>query len=333
MTAATPADRMTAIPVICLMGPTGSGKTDLACRLALRFPVEIISVDAAQIYRGLDIGTAKVSDTERRVCPHHLIDIVNPDEAYSAARFRSDALGLIDEIRGRGRVPLLAGGTMFYFHTLLHGLPELPGSDPGLRAELEARADREGWAALHRELAGMDPRRAAEIAPGDGQRIQRALEINRLTGKNVRRRAAVNDIAPWPLIRLALVPARRECLHRRIEARFRRMLERGLVAEVAALRERYGESPEPPSFRMVGYRQVADYLKGEVGYNRMMEASIAATRRLAKRQLTWLRSQSAVTWIDSDHPGAGDGARVYLESHPFMAGFRGGRAVASPESK
>lgn len=318
-------------PVVCLMGPTGSGKTALACRLARRFAVEIVSVDAAQIYRGLDIGTAKASEAERRACPHHLIDIVDPDEVYSAARFRDDALELIDAIRARGRVPMLVGGTMFYFHALVHGLPEVAGSDPRLRAELEARAAAEGWPALHRELAAVDPRRAAEIAPNDGQRIQRALEINRLTGRNVRRPSAVNPSPPRPLIRVALVPGRRENLHRRLAARFHGMLERGLVAEVAALMERYGGDPEPPSFRMVGYRQVVDYLRGEVGYNRMLEAGIAATRRLAKRQLTWLRSQSAVTWVDGDHPGAADAIRVYLESHPSMREFRAGCGARGPE--
>lgn len=311
------------IPVVFLMGPTGSGKTALSCRLAKRFAVEIIGVDAAQVYRGLDIGTAKASRAERRICPHHLIDIRNPDEAYSAAQFREDALRLIDEIRARGRLPLLVGGTMFYFHALLHGLPKLPGADAGLRAEIEARGARDGWSAVHRELAALDPRRAGEISPNDSQRIQRALEINVLTGNNVRR-PAVHVGPPWPLIRLAIAPARRESLHRRIEARFRRMLEMGLVSEVAELLKNYGGPPEPPSFKMVGYRQVADYLRGEVGYNRMMEASTAATRRLAKRQLTWLRNQPAVTWIDSDHPGAEDGARVYLESHPLMAGFPSG---------
>lgn len=185
------------------------------------------------------------------------------------------------------------------------------------------RAAREGWPALHRELAALDPRRAEAISPNDGRRIQRALEINRLTGGNVQRRPA-GPVPPWPLIRVALVPADRSRLHRRLEERFRQMLDRGLVAEVAALHERYGGPPEPPSFKMVGYRQVADYLKGAVGYNRMTEASIAATRRLAKRQLTWLRNQSAVTWIDSEHPRASDAVHRYLDSHPLMAGLTRG---------
>jgi tRNA dimethylallyltransferase len=315
------------LPVVFLMGPTGSGKTALACRLARRFPSEVVSVDAAQVYRGLDIGTAKAGPEERRVCPHHLLDIRDPDETYSAAEFRSDALRLIEEIRARGRLPLLVGGTMFYFHALLHGLPSMPRSDPALRADIEARAAREGWPALHGELAGMDPRRAAALSPNDGQRIQRALEVNLLTGRNVAAPAPVNDTPPWPLIRMALVPADRSALHRRIECRFRDMLDRGLVEEVGNLLENFAGPPEPPSFRMVGYRQVVDYLKGKVGYNQMMEAGIAATRRLAKRQLTWLRNQSAVTWIDSDHPEAGDGARVYLEAHPLMAGMSARRPV------
>jgi len=310
------------IPVVFLMGPTGSGKTEMAFALARHFALEVISVDAAQVYRGLDIGTAKAGAEERRVCPHHLLDILDPSEAYSAARFHTDARRLIDEIRGRGRLPLLVGGTMFYFHTLLHGLPAVPGADADLRAALEARAAREGWPALHRELAALDPRRAADISPTDRQRIQRALEINSLTGDTVGRRPAVHDGPPWPLIKMALVPARRESLHRRIEHRFRRMLDQGLVEEVASLLDRHAGPPEPPSFRMVGYRQVIDYLRGQVGYNRMMEASIAATRRLAKRQLTWLRNQPGVTWIDGDHPGSGDAARVYLESHPLLGAVR-----------
>lgn len=306
------------IPVIFLMGPTASGKTSLACLIARRFASEIISVDAAQVYRGLDIGTAKATAAERRVCLHHLIDIKQPDESYSAARFRDDALRLIDEVRARGRLPVLAGGTMFYFNALLHGLPALPPSDPALRADIEARAARQGWPALHAELAAIDPRRAGEIAPTDGQRIQRALEINRLTGSNVNSRPPVNARPPWPLIRLALAPARREALHRRIETRFRRMLERGFVDEVAELLANFGGTPEPPALKMVGYRQVSAYLKGQVGYNRMMEASIAATRRLAKRQLTWLRGQPGVTWIDSDHPRVAYAVCEYLDSSPLM---------------
>lgn len=308
------------MPVVFLMGPTASGKTALALALARRYAVEIISVDAAQVYRGLDIGTAKPDTSERRTCPHHLIDIKAPDETYSAAQFRDDALRLIDEVRARGRLPVLAGGTMFYFDALLRGLPDLPPSDAGLRAEIGARAASEGWPALHAELARIDPRRAAAIAPADAQRIQRALEINALTGRNVDRRPPVNAGPPWPLIRIALAPARRERLHRRIEARFRRMLEKGLVDEVATLLKNYGGPPEPPSLKMVGYRQVSAYLKGQVSYNRMTEASIAATRRLAKRQLTWLRSQSAVTWIDSDHPEAARGVGEYLASHSLITG-------------
>lgn len=313
--------------MLFLMGPTASGKTAMACTLAKRFPVEIISVDAAQVYRGLDIGTAKASRAEREACRHHLIDIKYPDDTYSAAQFRGDALALIEEVRTRGHLPVLVGGTMFYFHVLLYGLPRLPPSDPYFRADIETRARREGWPMLHHELAEVDPRRAEEISPNDGQRIQRALEINTLTGKNVRRRSAVRGGTPWPLMRLALVPAIREHLHRRIEARFRRMLELGFVSEVAQLLEAYPGPSELPWLKMVGYRQVAGYLNREVGYNRMMEASIAATRRLAKRQLTWLRNQSAVTWIDSDHPGAAHGVCLYLESHPFMAELLGSKGA------
>lgn len=311
------------IPVVFLMGPTATGKTALACAIARRYPAEVISVDASQVYRGMDIGTAKATAEERRLCPHHLIDIKRPDETYSAAQFRDDALRLIDEVRARGRLPILAGGTMFYFDALLHGLPDLPPSDAALRARIAARAARHGWPALHAELADIDPRRAAEIAPADGQRIQRALEINALTGGNVRRRTRVNDRPPWPLIRLALAPGRRDGLHRRIEARFRRMLERGFVDEVAELLENYGGAPEPPSLKMVGYRQVSAYLRGQLGYNRMMEASIAATRRLAKRQLTWLRGEPALVWVDCDHPDTARGVREYLNSSPLMGVMSG----------
>jgi len=312
------------IPVVFLMGPTASGKTAAALSLARRYPAEIINVDAAQVYRGMDIGTAKVGPEERATCPHHLIDIKEPDETYSAARFREDALGLIEEVRGRGRLPVLAGGTMFYFHTLLYGLPRLPPADPDLRAEIVELAARKGWPALHRRLAQADPRRAAEISPNDGQRIQRALEVNALTGRNVEHRLPMPGRPAWPLIKLALAPSSRENLHRRIEVRFREMLDRGLVSEVAELLNTYGKPVEPASLKMVGYRQVSDYLKGKVGYNRMTEASIAATRRLAKRQLTWLRNQSAVTWIDSDHREAAGGILLYLDASPLMAGFAPG---------
>lgn len=306
------------IPVLFLMGPTASGKTAAACALARRFPVEIINVDAAQVYRGLDIGTAKIGPSERAAYPHHLIDIRDPDETYSAALFRGDALRLIAEARARGRLPVLVGGTMFYFHALVHGLPELPSADPRIRAEIESRAAAEGWPALHRTLAEIDPDRARALSPNDGQRIQRALEINALTGGNVGPAPPGQSSPPWPLIKLALAPAARENLHRRIEERFGRMVDKGLIQEVSGLLERYGGSVEPPALKMVGYRQVCDYLKGKTSYNRMMEASIAATRRLAKRQLTWLRNQSAVTWVDSDHPRAVEGICRYLESSPRL---------------
>jgi len=309
------------LPVVCLMGPTASGKTQAAYAIAERFPVEIISVDAAQVYRGMDIGTAKASAAERRRYPHHLVDIVDPGDTYSAARFREDALALIDAVRARGRVPLLVGGTMFYFDALWHGLPDLPPADQRVRAAIAQRAAIDGWAALHAELQRLDPRRAAEIAPQDGQRIQRALEINTLTGRNVGRRRGFAGPAPGPAVRIVLAPADRGVLHRRIAARFRTMLAQGLVAEVAGLLEKFAGGPEPPALRMVGYRQVVAYLRGRVRYTRMTEGSIAATRRLAKRQLTWLRRQSAVTWVDSDHPESGPALCRYLESHPRMAGL------------
>jgi len=284
---------------ILLMGPTASGKSALAAALAQYFPVEIVSVDSAQIYRGMDIGTAKPSVAERRSVPHHLIDIVDPTESYSAAQFRGDAVRLISEITARGRIPLLVGGTMLYFKALREGLSELPESDAALRARMDAEAAERGWPALHAELAKVDAPTAARLKPSDAQRIQRALEIYRVTGKPMsqllgRARSAL----PFRLLELALVPSDRAALHRRIESRFDAMLERGLVEELRALRERHTLRPGLPSMRCVGYRQAWQHLEGEFGRNELRDRGIFATRQLAKRQLTWMRAMKAVRSFD-----------------------------------
>jgi len=284
---------------ILLMGPTASGKSALAATLAGHFPVEIISVDSAQIYRGMDIGTAKPSVAERRSVPHHLIDIVDPTGSYSAAQFRSDAVRLISEIAARGRIPLLVGGTMLYFKALREGLSELPESDAAVRARIDAEAAERGWPALHAELAKIDAPTAARLKPSDAQRIQRALEIYGVAGKPMSRLLGRTKRAlPFRLLELALVPSDRAELHRRIESRFDAMLERGLVEELRALRERHALWPGLPSMRCVGYRQAWQHLEGEFGRNELRDRGIFATRQLAKRQLTWLRAMKAVRSFD-----------------------------------
>ena len=281
------------------MGPTASGKSALAATLAGHFPVEIISVDSAQIYRGMDIGTAKPSVAERRSVPHHLIDIVDPTGSYSAAQFRSDAVRLISEIAARGRIPLLVGGTMLYFKALREGLSELPESDAGVRARIDAEAAVCGWPAMHAELAKIDAPTAARLKPSDAQRIQRALEIYRVTGKPMSQLLGQTKSAlPFRLLELALVPSDRAELHRRIEFRFDAMLEHGLVEELRALRERYALRPGLPSMRCVGYRQVWQHLEGEFGRGELRDRGISATRQLAKRQLTWLRAMKTVRSFD-----------------------------------
>jgi tRNA dimethylallyltransferase len=282
------------------MGPTASGKSPLALALARSLPVEIVSVDSAQIYRGLDIGTAKPSPAERAAVPHHLIDILDPTEAYSAARFRGDALRSMEEIGARGRIPLLVGGTMLYFKALREGLSELPESDAGVRARLDAEAAARGWPAMHEELARVDIVTAARLKTGDAQRIQRALEVYRLSGKPMsqligRRQSAA---LPFRLIELALVPSDRSALHRRIEERFDSMLEQGLIEELQALRKRYPLSSSLPSMRCVGYRQTWQFLDGEISREQLRDRGIFATRQLAKRQLTWLRGMHGSTTID-----------------------------------
>ncbi|HZX17629.1 MAG TPA: tRNA (adenosine(37)-N6)-dimethylallyltransferase MiaA [Pseudomonas sp.] len=299
-------------PAIFLMGPTAAGKTDLAIELARVLPCELISVDSALIYRDMDIGTAKPDKATLAEFPHRLIDIRDPAESYSAAEFRADALAAMAEITARGRIPLLVGGTMLYFKALLEGLAEMPSADVALRAELEARAQAEGWAVLHAELRAVDPESAARIHPNDPQRLIRALEVYHLSGHSMTvhrlRQAAENTAGdasaarqfPYTVAQLAIAPAQRQLLHERIALRFRLMLEQGLVAEVERLRQRSDLHVGLPSIRAVGYRQVWDYLDGNLDAEQMQERGIIATRQLAKRQFTWLRGwQQDVHWLDS----------------------------------
>lgn len=287
------------------MGPTASGKTDLAMALSEHLPVELVSVDSALVYRGLDIGSAKPSAQELARYPHRLIDICDPSESYSAGRFRRDALAAMADISGAGKIPLLVGGTMLYFRALLEGMAQLPEADPDLRAEIEARAAREGWPALHRELQQVDPELASELHPNHSVRIERGLEVFRLTGKplsELRREQAQGGVADeYELRQLALLPRDRALLHERIAQRFHLMLERGFIAEVEALRARGDLHEDLPAIRAVGYRQVWQYLEGALTYDEMVQAGIAATRQLAKRQLTWLRR-----WPDLAHIYAQD---------------------------
>lgn len=294
---------MSALPlVICLAGPTAAGKSASTLALAERWPLEIVNVDSATIYRGMDIGTAKPSPAEQAQVPQHLLDIRDPAQSYSAAEFRADALRLIDEIRARGRIPLLAGGTMMYYKALRDGLDDLPQADPALRAELEARAARDGWPALHAELARLDPVTAARLAPNDSQRIQRALEICQLSGQPMsallgRQRAAAGDDDNRYLT-ISLEPSARAALHARIEQRFDAMLANGLLEEVRGLHARADLHPGLPSVRCVGYRQMWAHLDGEISLEEAREQGIAATRQLAKRQITWLRAQPERVIVD-----------------------------------
>lgn len=303
------------IPVVLLMGPTASGKSVLALALAERFDVEIVSVDSAQIYRGMDVGTAKPDAATRARVPHHLIDILEPTEAYSAARFRADALAAVAAIRARARIPLLVGGTMLYFKALREGLSALPAADPATRARIDARAAAEGWPALYAELARIDPATAARLEPTDAQRIQRALEVFALAGvplSSLHGARAAGD-ALGPSLAIALVPSDRARLHAAIAARFEAMLTGGLVDELRSLRARYALAPNLPSMRSVGYRQAWEHLDGRIDAAALREKGIAATRQLAKRQLTWLRSLPARAF-DPQQPGLVDAVARAVDS-------------------
>ena len=285
---------------ILLLGPTASGKTAVAAHLAQRFPVEIISVDSAQVFRGMDIGTAKPGPEVLRHAPHHLIDIIEPTERYSAAQFVDDASELMAQITASGRVPLLAGGTMLYFKALKEGLSHLPAADPDIRLVIDGMAQESGWPALHAELARVDPGTAARLQPSDAQRIQRALEVYYLTGETLSALIARGRSAPPPyrLLAVGLEPSDRGVLHQRIAQRFEVMLELGLIGELRRLRSSHDLNPSLPAMRAVGYRQVWQYLDGELGLAGLREQGIAATRQLAKRQLTWLRAMQDVARFD-----------------------------------
>jgi len=285
---------------ILLMGPTASGKTGVAVELVQRLSLEIISVDSALVYRGMDIGTAKPDAETLRIAPHRLIDIRDPSEVYSAAEFRDDALREMEAIRARGNTPLLVGGTMLYFRVLQQGLSDLPGADTGVRAQLEAEARETGWQAMHARLRRVDPQSAARIHPNDPQRIQRALEVYELSGVPLSELCAAGRQAPpaYRFLKIILAPEQRQVLHERIRQRFDIMLAQGFLDEVRRLRAHRDLNPALPSMRAVGYRQAWEYLEGELSEGEWVERAVIATRQYAKRQLTWLRRESGCHWID-----------------------------------
>ncbi len=290
---------MTQVDAVCLMGPTCTGKTALALQLAARFPLEVVSVDSALVYRGMDIGTSKPSAAERGGVTHHLIDVCDPCEPYSAGRFQRDALECIATIRARGKIPLLVGGTMLYFRALTHGLAPLPAADAATRAAIDAEARAQGWPAMHARLAAVDPVAAGRIRPNDAQRIQRALEVWQLTGEPLT--GLQRGAAPPALrfARFALLPCDRATLNARIDSRFDAMLAAGFVDEVRALHARGDLAADLPGLRAVGYRQLWQYLQGELTLERAEALARQATRQLAKRQLTWLQADPDISWIRS----------------------------------
>ena len=302
---------------ILLMGPTASGKTDLALELATALPCDIVSVDSAQVFRGMDIGTAKPAAAVLAAAPHRLIDIRDPSEVYSAAGFRRDALREMEDIVAAGRVPLLVGGTMLYFRALQRGLSMLPEGDLAVRQRLDAEAREVGWEAMHRRLLTVDPLAAARIHPNDPHRIQRALEVYRITGRPMsllQRQDMGAGALPYRLIKLVRAPRERSVLHQRVERRFGQMLALGLEQEVKGLRGRGDLSPDLPSMRCVGYRQMLKYLSGEYTYGEMEQRAIIATRQLAKRQLTWLRAESDCIWLFDDADPAGQARRILSQA-------------------
>ena len=302
-------------PLVCLMGPTASGKTDLAMYLYDQFPCELVSVDSVLVYRGMDIGSAKPDAQTLQRYPHHLIDMLDPAEPYSAARFRDDALALIQDITARGRVPLLVGGTMLYFKALAGGLASMPSADPVVRASIEAMALEQGWPAVHAALAQVDPASAERIHPNDPQRISRAYEVflgsgitltqwhERQHAEKAADQTPGSGVLPYTVRYLAVAPRERSVLHERIAERFSLMLQQGLISEVEAMHARGDLDVSMPSIRAVGYRQVWDYLEGRLSYEQMHERGVIATRQLAKRQFTWLRGwNEPIEWLDSLDP-------------------------------
>lgn len=290
---------------IFLMGPTASGKTGLAVELYTALPVELISVDSALVFRGMNIGTAKPDKATLAKAPHHLIDIISPTEAYSAASFRNDTIRLMNDITARGKVPLLVGGTMLYFKALQDGLSRLPEANPDIRKQIEQEAMQIGWPAMHAKLAEIDPASAARLQASDAQRIERALEVHRITGKTMTalHQETSGEALPYKLLKIALVPSDRKVLHTRIALRFEQMLADGLVEEVKMLMEKYPElTKDSTAMRCVGYRQVLEYLAGEYDLAQLHDRGIFATRQLAKRQLTWLRGMDDTLEVDCLHP-------------------------------
>lgn len=295
-----------ALPALAIMGPTGTGKTDLAVELVARYPYEIISVDSALVYQDMDIGTAKPDRMVLEQAPHHLINLITPEEVYSAARFRDDAQQLMQSIRSSGKIPLLVGGTGLYFRALLDGLSELPSADPVVREKIEKEADAIGWEAMHGRLADVDPDSAARIHPNDPQRIERALEVFLISGKSLTEHQKDREkYTPLETIkRVILEPAERGWLHDRLTRRFDQMLEMGLVDELQDIRQRYELDATSPSMRLVGYRQVWQYLEGDLDRNEMRERAVIATRQLAKRQMTWFRSETSAFRVFVDQNNA-----------------------------
>ena len=291
-------------PAIFLMGPTASGKTALALELVKRYPCEIISVDSALIYRDMDIGTAKPDAEMQALAPHRLIDLIDPAESYSAATFRADALREMADITAAGKVPLLVGGTMMYFKFLRDGSADLPQADDAIREQLLQEGQADGWPAMHARLAKIDPEAAARLKPMDSQRIQRAMEVYLVSGKTLSEHWAEQETQPLPyhVVNLAVCPTERSRLHERIAQRFRIMIEQGFVPEMERLYDRGDLSIDMPSMRCVGYRQGWEYLEGKYSYDEMIERGIIATRQLAKRQITWLRSWPDLHWLDTDDP-------------------------------
>lgn len=296
---AQPADKLP--PVICLMGPTASGKTALAMALSDNLPCDIISVDSALVFKGMDIGTAKPTEEEQKQYPHRLIDIIDPAMSYSAADFCKDALREIADIRAQGRIPLLVGGTMMYFKSLIDGISPLPEAKPAIRADIEKEAAVKGWQAMHEQLQRFDPVSAERIHPNDPQRLTRAIEVYRITGKSLTELTEVKgEKLSGDIIQLAITPRDRKTLHQRIEQRFNIMLSQGFEAEVKKLKQRSDLHENLPSIRCVGYRQMWQYLNNECSYDEMIFKGVCATRQLAKRQLTWLRSWPNLTWLDME---------------------------------
>ncbi|AFT97102.1 tRNA delta(2)-isopentenylpyrophosphate transferase [Alteromonas macleodii str. 'Balearic Sea AD45'] len=289
-----------ALPVIAIMGPTASGKTGLALDIAAKVESEVISVDSVLVYKGMDIGTAKPTQEEQAGVVHHLIDIIDPAQSYSVSQFVNDTNALIGDILARGKVPILAGGTMMYFNALINGISPLPKSDEKIRDEITQQAQRLGWSKLHDELRGVDPISGERIHPNDPQRITRALEVYRSTGKTLTHwQQQEGEKCPYNIAQFAIAPADRAVLHERIATRFDLMLEQGFENEVVKLYERSDLHEDLPSIRSVGYRQMWQYLDGQLSYAEMRERGIIATRQLAKRQLTWLRGWEQVTWLDT----------------------------------